>query len=79
MPRMRKQHSVGLDRLFARSHWGVAHAGARSEHDEHGEWSSPWRPLGRWWMRARMPRQWWIGAGATMRSWQRLIRPSRHG
>ncbi|HEY7834111.1 MAG TPA: hypothetical protein VIG30_11115 [Ktedonobacterales bacterium] len=73
---MREQRFTQLDRLFARSPWRAARAGAHSTDSEH----SAWRPRGRWWLRARLPRrEWWLGAGAAMRSWQRLIRPSRRG
>jgi hypothetical protein len=68
---MAEQRLTELDRLFARHQWRSGRATVPEE------WSPPWQPRGRWWMRAAVPRTWQQGMAATARAWRRLVRPPR--
>jgi hypothetical protein len=68
---MSKERRHRLDRLFARYHPGPTRMPAP------GEWSPPWQPSGRWWMRADLPRSWRLRDIPALRAWRHRARPSR--
>ncbi|HEV7126429.1 MAG TPA: hypothetical protein VGN32_03185 [Ktedonobacterales bacterium] len=62
-----------LDRLFARYRRNTTHVAVPDA------WSPPWQPRGKWWTHASAPQLWRASAAATVRAWQRIVRPARRG